>query len=79
MPQADLTTFHSLVIYSGLMVTFFFILTFYYMTPLWSLTNKLNSKKTLVQFFLNKAQQSNLVNYSRFNSPGVSSSTQESL
>jgi len=54
MPQADLTSFHTLIVSTFFLVVFFFILTFYYMTPLWSLINKLNSKKTLVQFFLNK-------------------------
>ena len=79
MPQSDLTSFHALIISTFFLVVFFFILTFYYMTPLWSLINKLNSKKSLVLFFLNKAKQCNLVSYAGFNGTGLSSKTSEKI
>jgi len=79
MPQADLTSFHTLIVSTFFLVVFFFGLTFYYMTPLWSLINKLNSKKTLVQFFLNKGKQCSLVSYAGFNRTGLSSTTSEKI
>jgi hypothetical protein len=57
MPQADLTSFHALIVSTFCLVVLFFCLTFYYMTPLWSLVNKLNSKKVLTQFFLTKQKE----------------------
>ena len=54
MPQADLTSFHSLTFTSLLLVLFFFSFVFYYLVPFWSVFVKLGVKKTLAGFFLSK-------------------------
>jgi len=54
MPQADLTSFHSLTITTFLLIFFFFSFVFYYITPFWSTILKLSVKKALISFFLLK-------------------------
>lgn len=54
MPQADLTSFHSLTITTFVLIFFFFSFVFYYITPFWSTVLKLNVKKALISFFLLK-------------------------
>ena len=61
MPQSDLTSFHGLIISAFILVAFVFVLTFNYLTPFWSLVNKLNSKKGLSNLFLKKQKQSMLI------------------
>jgi uncharacterized protein (DUF983 family) len=61
MPQADLTSFHSLTITTFLLIFFFFSFVFYYVTPFWSTVLKLSVKKALISFFLIKTTKNRIV------------------
>jgi hypothetical protein len=54
MPQADFTTFHSLIIAVLVLLLVFFNFTYNYITPNWSTFIKLNVKKLLPFLFLVK-------------------------
>ena len=54
MPQADFTTFHSLIIAILFLLFVFFNFVYYYITPTWSTFIKLNIKKLLSFWFLVK-------------------------
>jgi len=52
MPQADLTTFHSLSFSIFILILAFFSFVYYYVTPFWSSVVKLAVKKVFVLFFM---------------------------
>jgi len=56
MPQVALETFHSLTITTFILIFFFFSFIYYYITPFWSASLKLNFKKTLILSFVKKLQ-----------------------
>lgn len=60
MPQADLTTFHSLTVTTFFLIFFFFSFVYYYITPFWSVVLKLGVKKTLIVFFLLKTTKNKI-------------------
>lgn len=62
MPQADLTSFHSLTITTFFLIFFFFSFTFYYITPFWSTILKLDVKKALISFFLLRTTKTSFLN-----------------
>jgi len=54
MPQADLTSFHSLTVTSCLLVLVFFSFSFYYLVPFWSVFHKVTAKKAQAGLFLSR-------------------------
>jgi len=54
MPQADLTTFHSLSFSIFILILAFFSFVYYYITPFWSVVTKLSVKKIFILFFISK-------------------------
>jgi hypothetical protein len=62
MPQADLTSFHSLTFYTLLLIVFFFNFSYFYLTPFWSTMLKVSVKKTLTSLFLFVTTKNKIVN-----------------
>ncbi len=54
MPQADLMTFHTLVILMGSLLLVLFSFIYYYLVPFWSALLKTDFKKLLIIFFIEK-------------------------
>ena len=63
MPQADLTSFHSLTLSVFILVLAFFSFIYYYATPLWSAFNKSFVKKATINFFLIKFLKIEVVDF----------------
>jgi len=54
MPQADLMTFHTLVVLMGFILLTVFSFVYFYLVPLWSTLLKVEVKTLLGEFVLDK-------------------------
>jgi hypothetical protein len=76
MPQADLVTFHSLTIWTNVLILITFNLSYYFAVPFISVIFKIAIKNTFIFFYLFKNSKINIIKllginkslkFSRFN------------
>jgi len=61
MPQADLMTFHSLVVLMGLVLLILFSFVYYYLVPFWSALLKTEFKKLLKIIYIEKVSKTDTI------------------
>ncbi len=67
MPQADLLTFHSLTLWTNLLILFTLNLSYYFAVPFISVIFKISVKNTFTVFYLFKAIKKTIIKLVSFN------------